>query len=273
MSFQPVLIGTGLVGWQFLKSTEETQRGTFVKSVSLARDADYFTQNISSVESAEDLVADRRLLRVALTAFGLQDDIDSRFFIKTILEDGTTKPDALANRLADDRYKEFSRAFGFDNPVGPRTQRSGFSAEIIAKYQAQQFEIAVGSQDETLRLALNFERSLPEVAASTGSADANWFKVMGTPPLRKVFETALNLPSSFGQLDIDKQLEVFRDKAQSRFGVKEIADLADPDVLPRVIQTYLLQDQVAQTSQSGAGQIALTLLATIPRTSILDRSF
>ncbi len=271
MSFQPVLIGSGLVGWQFLKTTSDTQKATFENSVSIVRETDYFEQNIQSITTAEELVADRRLLSVALTAFGLQDDLDNRFFIQTILEEGTTAPDALANRLADDRYTALSAAFGFDGIVGPNTQRSGFSAEIVSKYQAQQFEVAIGNQDETLRLALNFERSLPEVAQSSGSDDAQWFRIMGTPPLRTVFETALNLPSSFGQLDIDKQLEVFRDKAQSRFGAKEISDLAETETMQRVIQTFLLQDQVAQFQQANSGQIALNLLQAIPRTSILDR--
>ena len=40
---------------------------------------------------------------MALGAFGLQDDINNRYFIRKILEEGTTNEDALANRFSDTR--------------------------------------------------------------------------------------------------------------------------------------------------------------------------
>ena len=270
MTFQPVLVGTGLVGWQFLKATRETQQNTFNASKELQRDTDYFAANIGQVKSAEDLVADRRLLSVSLTAFGLQDDLPNKYFIQKVLEEGTLDRSALANKMADDRYKDLSRAFGFDNPAGPRTQLSAFPDEILGKYRSQEFEIAVGSQDENLRLALNFERNLPELAQTSRQSDVAWFRVMGTSALRKVFETALGLPSGFGQLDIDKQLEVFRDKSQSRFGASEISEITEsPEIMEKVIQTYLLQTQVQQSASIGASQVALSLISQIPTRSIL----
>ncbi len=268
MTYQPVVVGSGLVGWQFLKSTQETQRNVFDKSVTIARDTEYFASEIGKITNAEDLVADRRLRRVALGAFGLQDDIDNIFFIRKVLEEGTGSRDALANKLSDDRYKALANAFAFDSPLGPATQSRNFAKDIVSRFRAQEFEVAVGNQDESLRLSLYMERTLPEMANSNSADDTKWFRVMGTPPLRSVLETALGLPSGFGQLDIDKQLEVFRDKMQSRFGVKEIAEIAEPEVMNKVIQTYLLQSQMKQSSAMGSGQMALTLLQSIPRQSL-----
>jgi hypothetical protein len=270
MSFQPIIVGTGLVGWQFLKSTQDTQKAVFEKSAGLKRDTEYFAAEIANVSTAEELVSDRRLLRVALGAFGLQDDIDNKAFIKKVLDEGVTDSDALANKLTDDRYKALAKAFQFDSPFGPRTTRTVFPTEIIDKFHAQEFEISVGDQDETLRLAMNAERTLPEISGTSISDDAKWFRVMGTPPLRKVFETALGLPSGFGQLDIDQQLGVFRDKVESRFGVKEVSDIAnDPELMQKLVQTYLLQAEAQSFAQTSAGTIALSLLQSIPRTSIL----
>lgn len=267
MSYQPVIVGSGLVGWQFLKSTQSTQRTVFDKSASMARDTEYFEAQIGKITNAEDLVADRRLRRVALGAFGLQDDINNIFFIRKVLEEGTLKQDALANKMSDDRYKALAKAFAFDSPLGPATQGKDFAKSIVARFRAQEFEVAVGNQDESLRLSLYLERTLPEMAATNSGDDTKWFRVMGTPPLRSVLETALGLPSGFGQLDIDKQLEMFRDKMQSRFGVSEIDEIAQPEVMGRVVQTYLLQSQIQQSSSIGAGQLALTLLQSIPRAS------
>lgn len=109
--FQPVLPLSGLPGWVLLNRTLESQTQAFNASPQIVRDTDYFVENIANVRSAEDLVSDRRLLTVALGAFGLDEDINNRALIQKVLEDGTADPASLANRLADDRYARFSEAF------------------------------------------------------------------------------------------------------------------------------------------------------------------
>ncbi len=66
MSFQPVIPLPGLSGWRFLQRTMEAQSDVFDRRPDLSRDTAYFEANIGKINSAEDLVADRRLLRVAL---------------------------------------------------------------------------------------------------------------------------------------------------------------------------------------------------------------
>ncbi|MEC8579128.1 MAG: DUF1217 domain-containing protein [Pseudomonadota bacterium] len=263
MSFQPVIVGSGLVGWNFLQSTSDRQNELFQKSPLILRDTEYFAENIATVQSAEDLVNDRRLLRVALKAFGLQDDINSKALISKVLSEGTESSSSLANKLSDSRYAEFSKAFGFGNPDGAQTLADGFAEDIIARYNAQSFEIAVGDQNETLRLALNAERKLPELAEQSSSNDSLWYQIMGTPPLREVFESALGLPSSFGQIDIDQQLEVFQDKANQRWGTDDVRELATPEMLEEITKTYLLREQAQEIGSSSSGSIALTLLQSI----------
>lgn len=259
--YQPVVISSGLVGWQFLQRTYDQQLSTFNDSVELKRDTEYFTENIGSIETAEDLVADRRLLNVALGAFGLQDDIDNRFFIQKMLSDGTTASDALANRFTDSRYSDFSAAFG----LGPGEIRGAlgpdFAQDIVSKFQANSFEIATGNQDETMRIALYAERTLPEIVSGTGSDASKWFSIMGQPPLRTLFETAFGLPESFGQADIDFQLSEFQDRAERYFGVSDPAEFADPEILDRLVSTFFARDQLGGIGAGVSGAaIALTLL-------------
>lgn len=259
--FQPVVISSGLAGWQFLKSTYDRQLATFNQSPALKRDTDYFAEKIADVRTAEELVSDRRLLTVALGAFGLQDDIDNRYFIRKMLEEGTIADDALANRFTDSRYRDLSEAFGFGPGEITGGLIPGFAERIINRFQAASFEIATGNQDETMRIALYAERILPEVVGTDASDASKWFSIMGQPPLRSLFETALGLPAAFGQVDIDQQLGVFQDRAERIFGVTEPAELADPEVLQKVINSYLARSQIDafSTGTSGAS-IALTLL-------------
>lgn len=260
MSFQPVLPTAGLSGWRFLQRTLPMQSQAFAKAPALQRDTAYFEQKIGTIKTADDLVSDRRLLRVTLGAFGLQSDIDSRAFIRKVLADGVEDPKALSNRLTDERYKKLAQAFGFGAATPPRTGQPGFGQQIAEMYRRQQFEVAVGDQDETLRLALNADRDLPDLAAGSGSENARWFRIMGTPPLRTVFETAFGLPKGFGRLDVDQQREVFRDKARQQIGMESLDQLADPAMRDKLIQRYLLRASVAESMATGPGAIALTLL-------------
>ena len=261
--FQPVLISSGLSGWQFLQRTYDRQLETFTQSTELKRDTDYFAQNSGNVASAEDLVSDRRLLTVALGAFGLQDDINNTFFIQKMLGDGTTADDALANRFTDTRYQDLSKAFG----LGPGELRGaldpGFADTIIAKFQSNSFEVATGAQDDTMRIALYAERTLSDVVSTQGSDASKWFTIMGQPPLRSLFETALGLPDAFGQVDIDQQLRVFQERSERIFGVTDPAEFAQPEVLSNVISSYLARSQLNSfgTATTGAS-IALTLLSS-----------
>jgi len=200
MTFQPIVPLSGFAGWSFLQRTLENQQSAFNASQTLQRDTEYFKENIGNITSAEDLVADRRLLGVALGAFNLGEDINNKFFVQKILADGTLDPDALSNKLADSRYQDFAKAFGFGDFDIPNTQLSTFPDEI-------------------------------------------------------------SLPTAFAQLDIDKQLEVFKEKAQDRFGTDKVADFQNEDLSEDLVRMFLLQSEISalQTQQSGTS-IALQLL-------------
>ena len=86
--FQPVIPSGGISGWRFLQRTYDAQLETFGQSAQIQRETDHFKEKIAGITTAEDLVADRQLLTVALGAFGLSDDIDNKFFIKKMLECG-----------------------------------------------------------------------------------------------------------------------------------------------------------------------------------------
>ena len=269
MMFQPALPVGGFAGWQFLNRTMETQQENFARSPVVQRETAYFRERIGQIETAEQLVGDRRLLKVALGAFGLQSDLPNRFFIRKVLEEGAIEPKSLANRLSDKRYLEMSRAFGFGDFDTPNTRLSDFADRIVQAYQSRQFEVAVGTRDENLRLALNLRRDLADLAGSDRSDRAKWFSVMGQPPLRQVFETVFNLPKSFGALDLDRQLGVLQDRTRRSFGDARLSQFTDPDKVEDLARQFLLRAQAAEGGINGGtrGAAALQLLqgASFPR--------
>lgn len=265
MSFQPVLPFGGYAGWRFLTRTAERQQALVAEAPAMRRETETFRARIGNVASAEELVNDHALLKVALGAFGLDADLNNRAFIRKVLESASGDDKALASRLADKRYLEFARAFGFAEPGGPFNAARGFADRLVARYETRQFEIAVGQKDESMRLALTAMRELEALAAGSGSDNARWFTVMGNPPLRQVFETALSLPASFGRLDLDRQLAVFRERTGRALGSGEIAQFADSARREELVRLYLLRSQAGATPAVAGGSAALTLLQSAPR--------
>ncbi|MBS8226146.1 DUF1217 domain-containing protein [Vannielia litorea] len=380
--FTPIVPLGGLLGWQFLQRTQESQQQTLASSTTVQRDMAEFEERIASVKTPEDLVSDFRLLRIALGAFGLADDIGNKYFIQKVLEEGTAEG-SLASRLSDTRYRDLAEAFGFgtyDTPnnafgaieaqiragtdtlparereaagdraltlvdrlkqlsdltgqedvapeqaalraevedlwpqvmgqprmreamratfdigegydalnhatqvevlrqkvVGlfedrPAEQLTGFIDRIKQGYTTRQFEQAVGEQAQELRIALNLERELPDLAADPDDAnDTMWFKIMGSSPLRAVFDAAFGLPTAFSALDIDRQLDVYKERAQSLFGSSEVSQFTDPAKREDLIRTYLVRTEISgQASTGGGSSAALTILSNVSSNNLFS---
>lgn len=260
MSFIPALPSGGYIGWMALKRTAPVQKAVFEQQASISRDETYFRERIGTIDTADALLKDRRLLSVALGAFGLGDDINNRHFLLRVMEDGTIDSKALSMRLADTRYREFSAAFGFGDFATPNTTLSDFADRILSRWKERSFESAVGQVDDTLRLALNAQRELSAVAKQNGSDDVQWFTLMGQRPLRQVLEVAFGLPTAFGTLDIDRQKSALQAKAQTIFGDSSVAQFAEPERMEALLRRFLLQSQIAQNTSPSPGSTALTLL-------------
>lgn len=261
MSFSIALPLSGYGGWKYLKRTEEAQMQRMQADPVMQRDEAYFREKIGSVTTADQLVSDKRLLRVALGAYGLSDDVNNTFFIKKVLQDGTLDTTDLANKLTDKNYAALSSAFGFGDYTVPSTKLSTFADDILARYEQRKFEEAVGDSNGDYRIALYAERELPALAAKTLSGDGKWFSIMGSPPLREFFETAYGLPSSFSTMDVDQQLVVLKEKTDRMFGDSDVDQFTTGDTLDKMVRQYLLRAEIAAGASSyGSGSAALQIL-------------
>lgn len=135
MNFTPVVVGSGLAGWSILTRTRETQQAAFDRSPAIAGDIAAFKERISSVETSDQLLDDRRLLRVALGAFGLDADINNRAFMKKVLDSDPADDASFANRLSDKRYLSLARTFGFAGTDGPQISGKTLPGELKEKLQ------------------------------------------------------------------------------------------------------------------------------------------
>lgn len=261
MSFQPVIPTGGYAGWTFLGNTIVKQKAAFGSSAQLQRETDYFRANIGKITSVDQLVGDRKLLTVALGAFGLSKEINSTYLIKKVLSEGSTAPTALANKLSDKRYLQLAKAFGFGDGGAPATQTAGFADRIIKAYDDAQFNAAVGQQDANIGLALTLKDTIGALTGSKATEATKWYSVMGNTSMRKVFETALGLPATFATVPIDTQLTVFENKAQAVFGDSSVSQFSDPAKVEKLVRLFLVRAQAQGGAAAGVAQSpALQLL-------------
>jgi hypothetical protein len=259
--YQPILPFEGLAGWSFLNRTLEKQQAMFNRTAEVRRDVEYFMQNIGKADTAEKLVNDRRLLKVALGAFGMGDEIDKRALLQKMFEGGVEDPRSVANKLVDRRFKEITAAFGYGDAKGAQVDADGFAQAVAERYRERAFEVAVGAVNPDMRLAMNFEREIVKIAGGSGSANSKLFSLLGDKALRDVFEPALGLPKEFGKLDIELQAEEIDRRFRNRLGDGGLAELLKPEARETLLRDFFIRRSAEAGPAAGApGSAALVLL-------------
>ncbi|WP_117190785.1 DUF1217 domain-containing protein [Rhizobium terrae] len=97
-----------LVNRNLQKSLKQVAGQTMV-----ANDTKYYQENIGKVKTVDEFLDNYRLYSYAMTAHGLEDMIYAKAFMKQVLESDLGDDNSFANRLTDDRYKNFASAFNF----------------------------------------------------------------------------------------------------------------------------------------------------------------
>lgn len=201
----------------------------------------------------KDLLDDIGLSLAVFDFFDLPVGSESFAFAHRVLASDRDSPTSLANVHPDPRVKAFADAFVFPPTETRRVYPPGFAEKVVQSYLDREFEARVGETDPALRIALSLPRDLAQVIDSGGGANSRWFGVMASRPLRAVFEAVFNLPESFGTLEIDRQLGVFRARAEAMFGTSDLAELAGPDHIEDIRRRYLVQSSLAQSKAALVG--------------------
>lgn len=260
MSFKPFIVGTGVNAWSTLQSTIDRQKNAFEKREDIKNQINNFTSDMKKIQTTDALMNNYASLNVALGAFDLSDDLNNRYFIKRILDEGSINQSSLANRLQDNRYRQLAKNFSAEQFFFRNTSEDSFIRNISERYINISFEKAVGELNPDLRLALSFERNLSFVA-SARTNDAAWFQVMANPPIKEVFQKIFGLPLQFGLLDIDRQHDVMQEKSKIHLGTSDLSILTKKDNIENAVRLFLLKNQMNDVNIKSPVQIALSLIS------------
>jgi hypothetical protein len=101
----------------------------------IKREIDYYNANIGKVKTVDDFMDDYRLYNYAVQAYGLDDVGYAKAFMRKVLESDLSDENSFANRMSDQRYKDFAAAFNFGNSGTPDVQSAAQEDELIGLYK------------------------------------------------------------------------------------------------------------------------------------------
>lgn len=259
MTYVPSLAATGYAGWKSLQRSLARQTEAFGAQPSVKKSIEHFRVAIDAVKEPADIIKDRRLLSVALGAFGLDSEIDKKAIIRRVITEGVDDPKSFANRINDPRWRAFAQAFSFSR--GTPAFTNAFKDAIAARFVERGLETAIGDVDPAMRLALNFRRDIAPIAAGGNVERIGWLQVMGSRPLRAVIESAFNLPSSLASIDLERQADILSEKSAALFGDASPRAFLNPDNVEVALRRFFAREAVNNgAAASTAGATALALL-------------
>ncbi len=206
----------------------------------VARESQYYLENIASIDSIDEFLADDRIFRFAMKASGLEEMTYAKAFIRKVLEEGIDDTKSFANSLTDKRYKDFAERFNFERYDATATTFNRARQGTVDAYVQQALEEGAGQDNEGVRLALYFQRKATSITKTV--------ELLADPALLKVTETLFGINLSSGDIDrnvarIEKQIAV--------------TDLQDPAKLGKLLTRFTAMWEISQPSSTAAGGIAL----------------
>ncbi|RKK03656.1 DUF1217 domain-containing protein [Pseudoroseomonas wenyumeiae] len=149
MSITPISIGlpSGTAGWKILQSKSVTDFTAFTKNPTLQRDIVYLREKLPTKLAARDLLADRRLQEMVLTAYGLDSQIGMNALMQKVLESDPADSGSVAARMVDSRYKQISSTLNYGGIAIPEipAMPSGATVQVEGIRQGKTFESFSGT--------------------------------------------------------------------------------------------------------------------------------
>lgn len=242
---------SGLLWYKIVEDTRDKQYAQFDKDPQYKLAVKHITEKASKLTDVEALMDDYRSLQVVLSAFQLEDSIDSRAMIKKIMTEDLSDSKSLVNRLVEPRYAKLATAMQpLANGEDPFNTDPNFLPSIIESFKTNEFEKSQEEHNSGVREAMYFKRMV-EGAESVG-------QIMSDKVLMKVVRVGLGLPESFQSLEYDQQrerLEVSMRKA-GFFSEEdpEKLDFSDETKLNKFIDKFLIMNDI-ETGVAGTDPI------------------
>jgi hypothetical protein len=251
-------LGVPIVDYSLAVKNQANLMAQFQKWPSYAQSVTYYRDNIAKVTSVDDLLNNRKLLTVALSAFQLEGSIDQQGLLRKLLTQDPTATGSLAQQLLDPRFKQFAQAFaGLRSDGGTSVQNPTSINTVLAGYQANEYAKWVSNNynDPTIRQALFFQQTVQDTIdiSSTGKLLAQYQQAPDVQQAVSAYKSGIAQVNSVTDLlNNPKVLNV----ALGAFNI-------DPDtVTPDTLRRLLTEPTTSPVTNPTAPSLATDPLAT-----------
>jgi hypothetical protein len=129
----------------------------------VARQTEYFKENIGKVSTVEEFLDDYQLYSYAMKAHGLEEMTYAKAFMEKVLESDLSDDASFANQLTDERYRNFAASFQF-SAEKTDLQTDSQQAILLEKYEA-----SLTAQSDTLEAeAFYYETMIDKITNVSG---------------------------------------------------------------------------------------------------------
>ncbi|WP_426228883.1 DUF1217 domain-containing protein [Pararhizobium sp. DWP3-4] len=233
-----------------------------------------FKNLMKIVSNVDDLLSDNKIMKLALTAVGLENEGDTVRKMKKVLTSDLTDPKSYVYTLKDDRYLQLAKAFNFnaDGSAG---------IPMLAQAESEILNTAKSYVIEKSRFATDDDKTKATAEAKYYSAEVEKIKSLDdllsnrrlvdfvlvaakldpetvtTDYLRKMFESDVNDPDSF--INTEPNTTIYKELVAS-YNFDSKGDLARPEIgiqtkrgLLETEDLYLNQTLEQQKGEDNAG--------------------
>ena len=256
----------------------------------VARNAAYYKENIGKVKTVDEFLKNDRLYQYAMKAYGLEDMIYAKAFMKKVLESNPTDANSFANKLTDKRYRDFAAAFSFTSSDKAVAQSVHQTDDMIGLYTATvkqkvdaidedtaYYNAKIGSVNNVNDL-LNDDRLRTYVFQAFGVDESHWSR----DTMQKVLSSDPSDPNNYVTTVLAPQLNDLNDKlteaqANASDATSKIAGYTAQLSLPGADMADLRAKISAQNSRLTASNSAITsyndAIATVGKYANLASAF
>lgn len=243
--------GQSTVAFDALNRDIARYKKLFYEQPEIKRQLNYFFNKMPTIKTVDELVDDPILLKTTLTAFGLESQTFAKAMIKKTIVEGTDDPKDFARKIVDPKYRQLADAFDYPKNGMKKTQDPKWVNDIMNKFVENAMEAEIGETSPTLRLAMYFQRKAPSIKSH--------YELIGDRALYEVARKIAGLPESIVQADVDKQVQLFREKIK-------LGDLLKPDTMKRMLQTYMVRADSENPATVAATSPALQVMQSATMT-------
>ena len=228
-------------GWAVLKKNSAQIEKAYEAEGSAKNDIEYFRKVAPSLDTPEKLLKNYRALKFVTSAYGLGEQVNQTALLRKLLTENPANPSALAQQLADNRYRNFAAALSTWAPP-PFSSKSTIDA-AIAGFKQQSFETSIGKDSVALQEATYFSRTAKGVTKLS--------QLMSDKVMMDVVVTALGIPEAFKGLDYTQQVNILKPRV-------DMKQFATAEGVAKFVDKYLALEQL-KGGGSGASNPLMSL--------------